>query len=111
MNNSPNDIDFNFIRFIKFLNDNNVISVIIAAILSDRINEMTNNFFDGIILPLINIDYDNDGEKDISKFEDYTIKVFNTDLYVGKLLLAIVKFFIIAILLYLLFIITKKISG
>lgn len=94
------DIDFNFVRFIKFLQNNNIITVVIAAILSDRINEVTNVFFDDIILPIINKDWDGDGESDVKKFEDYRITIFNAKLSIGKLIITIFKFFVVALLLF-----------
>jgi len=108
MDSSPNDINFNFVRFIKFLQDNNVVSVIIAAILSDRINEMTNTFFDDIILPIINRDSDGDNISDIKKFEDYSVSVLGAKLNVGKVILAIFKFLIVAYILFISYNITNK---
>ena len=65
--NHENLIQFNFIRFIKFLQKNNIFAVAIAAILSDQIHSITNGFVDSIILPIIDRDGNNDNIKDIKK--------------------------------------------
>jgi large conductance mechanosensitive channel len=98
------DVDFNFVHFIKFLKDHNIITTAIAAILSDRINEITSTFVDYMIMPIINRDADKDGTKDIKNIEDANFNLFSVNFQYGKVLIAFVKFLIIT---YILFIITK----
>lgn len=99
---SPHDYDikFDFVRFIEFLKDHNVISVIIAAILSDRINEITNILFDQIIMPIINRDADGDGVRDIKKFEEYQLEVHGAKFGIGKITISLLKFFIITYIIF-----------
>ena len=95
---------FNFIHFIKFLDDHNIIATSIAAVLSERINEVTNIFVEYMVMPIINRDADNDGVKDIKKLEDIQITIFNTKFKAGVVMLAFLKFVIIT---YIIFIIAK----
>jgi large-conductance mechanosensitive channel len=99
-NNLEVELDFNFVRFIKFLKQNNVFSVAIAAILSERINEITNSFTNNIVLPIINRDGDGDGKKDISKIEDHQIKCLGITFETGKFLLALIKFIIVTYIIF-----------
>lgn len=102
------DVAFDFVQFIKFLKDYNILSTAIAAILSDRINEVTNVFVDGLIMPFINIDRDNDGEKDIKKLEEKEIKLYGVTLQIGRVTLAIIKFIIITIVIFIIANIIKR---
>lgn len=104
----PYDIKFNFVRFLTFLHDNNIISVAIASILSDRINEITNSFIDHLIMPIINRDADQDGEKDISVIENINVKLLGMNFKPGKFFLAIIKFTIVTYFIFLLSSILKK---
>jgi len=104
LNKDKYDVAFDFVRFISFLKENNIITTAIAAILSDRINEVTNIFVNSVVMPFINIDLDNDGKEDIKKLEDVSVNVFSAKLEIGKLIYAIIKFVII---MYVVFIISK----
>lgn len=101
------DVKFNFVRFIKFLKHNNIAATAIAAVLSDRVNEITNEFFDGFILPIINRDADHDGVRDVKKFEEKEFVIFGATFKLGKFILSLVKFVIITYLIYLISIIAK----
>lgn len=108
MNNSEEfDIQFNFVRFIKFLQENNIIGVIIASVLSDRVNELTNIFFNDIVMPVINRDGDGDGVKDIKNFEEHKISMFGAKFGVGKFVVTLFKFIIVT---YLIFIISNALK-
>src|SRR5690606_19318780 len=95
------DIRFDFVRFIKFLKDNNIIAVAIAAILSDRINNITNSFVDNLIIPFVNIDINKDGEKDIKKIQDIKIKFFGIEIKIGEFTLSLIKFIIVTYVIFL----------
>lgn len=103
----PYDVQFNFVRFMKFLQDNDIGATAVAAVLSDRINEVTNEFFDGIILPIVNKDADKDGVRDIKRIEDIELKVLNVKFKIGKLGVSVLKFIIVT---YIVFIITRLIN-
>lgn len=104
---SSDGLGFNYIRFIKFLQDNNVLSVAIAAVLSDRINELTNTFVNSLIMPIINRDGDGDGEEDIKKFENMKYKILGMKFEIGLLAISIIKFIIIT---YVIFILSKALK-
>jgi large-conductance mechanosensitive channel len=101
------DIRFNFIRFIVFLKNNNILSTAIAAVLSDRVNDLTNTIIDYAIMPIINRDADNDGISDIKNLEDKKFNVFGVNLGVGKCCVSIIKFVLIT---YVIFVISNIID-
>ncbi len=100
------EFSFNFIHFMKFLKDHNILATAIAAVLSERINEVTNIFVENMIMPIINRDGDKDGTRDIKKLEDTEIKIFGINFKIGKVIFAFLKFIIIT---YVIFIIAKAI--
>lgn len=112
MNNSDSvddyDMGFNFIRFLKFLQNNNILGVAIAAVLSDRINELTTSFVSNLVIPLMERDGDNDGEKDIKKIEDKSIKAFGVEFGIGRFAVAIIKFVIVTYIIFIISVILRK---
>jgi len=109
MNNRDNfDIRFDFVRFIKFLEKNNIAATAIAAVLSDRINELTNKFFDGMILPIINRDGDGDGEKDIIKLEEMEIIICKVKFKIGQFIYALLKFIVVTYIVFIISNLLKK---
>ena len=105
------DIKFNFVRFIKFLEKNNIAATAIAAVLSDRVNEVTNVFFDELILPIINRDANNDGVRDIKKFEEKEIVLFGAKFKLGKLILSVFKFLVVTYIIFILSKLLKRVSA
>lgn len=91
---------FNYIRFFEFLKQNNILTTAIAAVLSYRINDITNELFDGLVMPIINRDANKDGIPDVKKFEDYEVEAFSVKFKVGKMIMAIVKLLIILYIIY-----------
>jgi len=108
VDSSPDDnLGFNFIYFMKFLADNNVIATAIAAVLSDRISDITNTCVDHLLMPIINRDADGDGERDIKKLEAKVVKIYGMEFGVGKVFLALIKFMIIT---YVVFLISRLVN-
>lgn len=105
--NDEFDITFDFVRFIKFLKENNIISTAIAAVLSDRINEVTNSLVNNLIMPIINRDGDNDGEKDIKKLEEKVITISGVRFQIGRFIMALIKFILVT---YIIFIVTRVVN-
>ena len=95
---------FNIVDFRKFLIDNKVIATAISFAAGSYMESVTTSFFDNIILPIINRDSDNDGKKDIHKFEDIIINISGIKMKIGRFLIDIFKFFMI---LYVLFLISR----
>ena len=55
-------------------------------------------------MPIINRDGDGDGVKDINKYQNYIIKIYNIEFRIGNFIIEICKFIVIT---YLMFIISK----
>lgn len=104
---SPKANLFNFIHFMQFLSNNNVLATAIAAVLSERITDVTNSFVDHIIMAVVNRDADNDGKADVKSLENKEIVIFKIHFKYGKVLMALIKFIIIT---YIIFVISKLIK-
>ena len=98
---------FNYIYFMRFLSNNNVLPTAIAAVLSERISDLTHTFVDNIIMAVINRDADGDGVKDIVNLEKQSVKLYGVKFGVGKVVLSLLKFIIVT---YTLFLVSKIIS-
>jgi large-conductance mechanosensitive channel len=96
MNNRSNI----FKEFILFLKNNNIMSTIIATVLSTHVTELTTSFADNIILPIIYRDGNRDGKSDVKEVENYILKVKGIDFKLGKFYVVFLKVFIIFILLF-----------
>lgn len=94
--------------FLEFLNDNNILSVAIATILSSKINDISEAFVNHLVLPIINRDADNDGNPDVKNLEQYTLKISGINFEIGKFLIALIKFIIISYVVYLMSQIFRK---
>ena len=99
---------FSFVQFIEFLKKNNVFSAIIAAVFAKHLNEILKTVLNGVIKPIMNIDRDGDGVRDIKKIEDFEISIKGMKFKVGKIIVALIEF---AIVMYLIYLITRMANG
>ena len=102
--------DFNFIHFAKFLSNNNVLATAIAAVLSERISDITHAVVDNILMAVINRDGDGDGKSDIDNLENKVIIISGMKFGVGKVLISLIKFVVIAYVIFLISRIMDKAS-
>ena len=91
-------------HFIDFLRDNKVFAIVIASILSDRINDLIDKFVEGCVVPVINQDIDGDGTSELKALENKTVTVRGIRLEVGKVFVSLLKFLIVG---YFIFIVSK----
>ena len=94
--------------FKDFLLDNNIIITIIATVLSSNITMITKSLMDNIIMPLYNIDLNNDGISDRTNLENFIITYYGTEFKIGKFILTLIEFFIILFILYIINKFSKK---
>lgn len=94
--------DFNFVHFMKFLSNNNVLATAIAAVLSERISDVTNSVVDNILMAIINRDGDGDGKSDIDELQNRTVVISGMKFGVGKVLISLIKFIIITYMIFML---------
>lgn len=99
---------FNFVHFMRFLSENNVLAISVAAVMSERINDLTNSCVDNLLMPIINRDADNDGVRDIKSLEDTKIEVCGMKFGIGKVTIAVIRFIIIT---YVVFIISRLMNN
>jgi large-conductance mechanosensitive channel len=93
---------FNFVGFVNFLKKNSVISLALAAVISNQLNKLTESFVDDLIMPIVNIDSDKDGVEDIKKLQEKELHIFNIKFKIGNFLFLILKFCIITYIIFLL---------
>ena len=91
-------------EFYTFLKDNEIVATAIATIFSKVITDLSYSFIDNILLPVINIDLDNDGHSDIDNFKNKVINLNGARLKLGLFVIEIIKFIAV---LFVLFILSK----
>ena len=89
-------------KFLKTLNQHNIISIMIAGVLSDKLNEITTVFVNTLIFPLFN------HHKKNMKLEDITYIYKGREIKIGKFIVTFIKFVIIIYIVYLVSIILKQ---
>jgi large-conductance mechanosensitive channel len=102
--------NFNFIRFITFLKENDIIAVAIASIISERISEIVNSFTTNILMPIIYSDRNQDGIADITELEKKTINFLGSKINIGFFLISLIKFFIISYIIFILYLLFQKLT-
>lgn len=113
--NNPIDIKvdedssmYTVMQFVNFLKENNVISIAIASVISERVSDLVDAFISGFVLPILEQDNDGDGKADISSLEEREIHIGKIKLKAGKFLVALIKFIIIT---YVIFIISRMLKN
>jgi len=86
--------------FYIFIKDNHIITTAVATIFSRIITDLSYCFIENILLPIIKIDYDNDGKADIDNLENKIIIFNGIKIKLGKFIIEIIKFLCITIILY-----------
>jgi len=89
-------------QFYTFLKDNQIVATAVATIFSKIISDLSYSFVDNILLPVINIDMDNDGKSDIENIKNKIFKFRGIHLKIGLFMIEILKFIIILFILFLL---------
>ena len=89
-------------KFFRILNQHNIISLMIAGVLSNKLNEITTAFVNNMILPLFNY------HKKNIKLEDITYIYKGREIKIGKFIVSFIKFIIIIDVVYLLSILLKQ---
>lgn len=97
----------NIINFLSFLVENNVVSVAVATVVSERVIELINTIIDGIVMPIINRDMDGDGVSDFKTLEEKEFHFYGMKFKIGKLATSLIKFVII---MYVMFILSESIK-
>ena len=87
-------------EFYTFLKENQIVATAIATIFSKVITDLSYSFIDNMLLPIINIDIDNDGKSDIDNFKNKIINVNGAKLKIGNFFIEIIKFTVILLILF-----------
>lgn len=86
--------------FYIFIKDNHIITTAIATIFSRIITDVSYSFIENILLPIINIDLDDDGKADINSLKNKKISFSGVTLNIGPFIIEIIKFLCILYILY-----------
>jgi large-conductance mechanosensitive channel len=86
--------------FYIFIKDNHIIATAIATIFSKIITDLSYSFIDNILLPIINIDLDDDGKSDINNIKNKIINLYGISFKVGPFVIEIIKFVCILLMLF-----------
>ena len=95
-------------HFLNFLTEQNVLTIALIAIVSDKMIHFSNTFMDSLIVPLFNIDWNNDGQKDLAKIEDAQVCFKGMTFDIGKLYISFVKLVIILVFVFIVAMVVKK---
>tara|TARA_E500000178_G_C16655061_1_gene588049 strand:+ start:64 stop:408 length:345 start_codon:yes stop_codon:yes gene_type:complete len=87
-------------EFFVFLRNNNILSTIIATVMSTHVTELTNSIADDLILPIIYRDGDGDGKADIKKLENYKLSLYGFKIKIGKFFVVLLKVLVIFVILF-----------
>ena len=93
---------FSFVYFMKFLDKHDVLTFAVAAVLADKMSGVLDSLIDTFVLSIINRDSDNDGEEDIKKLEDVSVDFSGINFCVGKVIVSLIRFILVAFFLYIL---------
>ena len=91
-------------KFFKYINDNKIYNTILSTVIGTYVTNLVICFCNDIITPVLNRDINNDGIKDIYKYENYIIRIFNINFRLGHF---ITEFFNFIIIMYIIFYINK----
>lgn len=108
--NSSESDKYDYVRFIKFLNSNNILSLAVSAVLSSHISKIGKAFVEDFILPVFNKDGDSDGEKDIKPLQDKIVSYRGIQFKVGDFFITVLEFIIISYIVFLISVYGKNIQ-
>lgn len=91
-----------------FFKENEILTTIIATILAANISTLTKSLMDNILMPLINIDINNDGEADRDTLKKFHIKFRGVDIKIGEFILTLIEFTVILFIIYSIHKLSKK---
>lgn len=97
-------VSYTALDFYNFLNDNKIIQIGTAFIISNQINQLASKFIDNIVSPIIKRVFD--GKADSLK--ETKIDIFGIQFEIGDFIMTILKFMINMIVLYYIFKILGK---
>lgn len=97
-------VAYNVVDFYNFLNDNKIIQLGTAFIISSQINQLASKFIDNIVSPIIKRVLDGETES----LKETKVEIFGIKFEIGDFIMTMMKFMINMIILYYLFKILGK---
>ena len=97
-------------EFFNFINDKDITKMIISLVLAREVNFLTTSLVDDILMPLINVDIDCDGESDLNKLQDLKLEVMGAKVGIGNFLITTIKSATILYVVFMVFNLFKKIK-
>lgn len=96
-----------FYGLLQFLSSHNIITIAVAALISQRVNKFADIFVDNLVVPIMDRDVDNDGERDIAHIENKVFVIAGAKFKVGKVYVAVLKLILVT---YCIFIISRNLK-
>jgi large-conductance mechanosensitive channel len=93
---------FDFEELTQFINNNNLMSIAAGFVIARSLEDITNKFFDNLVVPIVKKDSDKDGINDLEDFFNKPLQIYGRSFYFGKVLYQIIKFLVILYTLFLL---------
>ena len=90
--------------FIYFIKENSMIKIAISIVVSKYVYALTYSLLDNLILPIFNIDINNNKKKDINLIKDLEFNFFNSKIKIGEAFYSIIQFVVI---IYVIFIVNQ----
>ena len=87
-------------NFINFIEENNIISTVISTTLGFKTKEMVESLINDLIIPIINIDLNNDGKSEIKNLESFKITFLGITLNFGKFITNLIKYILVIYIVY-----------
>ena len=99
MNNNITGSEYNFNKFIKILNQHNILSMVIASAIGEQLNNVVTSFVNSLILPFFS-----QKNKENTKLKHKVVYVNGIKFKIGRFILVFIKCIII---IYIIFFISK----
>ena len=71
----------------SFLSRHDIMSLVVAYAIGSRISELTHSFFNDIIIPILNVDWNQDGESDRKQLSELTLNIGPIKIRYGNFIL------------------------
>ena len=92
----------------QLLMKNSVLFGISIAVISTFVNQLVLSFMNDIVLPIIDRDGNDDQKPDIDKIADYKIKTNGITFKIGAFIVALIRFIILIIIIFILSLVLVK---
>lgn len=91
-----------------FLMEHGFISIIVAYAIGSRISILTQSFFDDLVIPILDVDWNNDGESDRVQLSKLTLSIGPIKLRYGRFMICLLNIIISIYVIFFIAIMVKR---